>query len=83
MNETAIYSFLAETFRDVFGRDVTPTPDMTAADVSGWDSFAQISIIMATEEHFGIEFSTKELGSFKNVGTFVDVIKAKLPKTAE
>ncbi len=81
MTETEIYSFLAETFREVFGRDVTPTPDMTAADVAGWDSFAQISIIMATEERFGIEFSTKELGSLRNVGTFVDVLRAKMSKT--
>lgn len=78
MTETQVYAFLAETFRIVFNRgDIKLTPELKAADVAGWDSFAQIAIIVRTEDYFGVEFSTKELDSLKNVGDFVAVVVNK------
>jgi acyl carrier protein len=77
MTKDDVYAFLAATFRDVFKRDVAITPELSAADVKGWDSFAQIAIIVASEEHFGIEFTSKELDSLKNVGDFAGVVLAK------
>lgn len=73
-----VYAFLAETFRRVFKRDdITIMPELSAADVKGWDSFAQIAIIVASEDHFDIRFSSKELDSLKNVGDFVDIVLKK------
>ena len=77
-DETEIYSALTGIFHDVFMRDdLTLKPELTARDVTGWDSFRQIEIVLAAEERFGIKFSTRELDSLRNVGDLVRVISAK------
>jgi acyl carrier protein len=76
--EAEIYAGLTEIFNDVFMRDdMALTPAMAAKDVQGWDSFKQIEIIMASEEKFGMKFTTRELDSLQNVGDLVRVIAAK------
>lgn len=77
--EADIYAALSETFADVFQRPVELHAGLTARDVQGWDSFKQIEIIMATEERFGIRFTTKELDSLQSVGDLARVIAGKLP----
>ncbi len=77
MSEAAIYAVLTEIFRDVFMKDVALSPALTARDVPGWDSFKQIEIIVALEEHYGIKFHTKELDSLHSVGDLVRVLAGK------
>ncbi|HTW71794.1 MAG TPA: acyl carrier protein [Acetobacteraceae bacterium] len=77
-SEAEIYSGLTEIFHDVFMRDdLVLKPELSAKDVQGWDSFKQIEIIMATEEKYGIKFTTRELDSLQNVGDLVRVVTAK------
>jgi acyl carrier protein len=81
MSEADIYSFLTDTFHDVFMRDdLVLKPELTAKDVEGWDSFKQIEIVLATEERFGIKFSTREVDSLQNVGDLVRLVSAKTSK---
>jgi len=55
--EAEIYPALTTIFRDVFLRDdLALTPELSAKDVQGWDSFKQIEIIMASEEAWKIRF---------------------------
>jgi acyl carrier protein len=68
---------LAGIFAEVFGREIPLSPALTAKDVAGWDSFKQIEIIMATEERYGIRFSTRELDSLQSVGDLVAVVAGK------
>lgn len=76
--EADVYGALTEIFRDVFMRDdLALTPELTAKDVKGWDSFKQIEIIMAAEERFGMKFTTRELDSLRCVGDLASVIKSK------
>ena len=76
--EAEIYGDLTEIFHDVFMRDdLELKPALTAKDVPGWDSFKQIEIIMATEERYGIKFTTRELDSLQSVGDLVRVVTAK------
>jgi acyl carrier protein len=78
MSEPEIYEALTTIFRDVFLRDdLTLTPALTAQDVPDWDSFKQIEIIIAVEEHFGIKFRTREMDSLNNVGDLVRLIASK------
>jgi acyl carrier protein len=79
LDDTLIYGALTEIFQDVFLRDdFALTPELTARDVAGWDSFKQIEIVLAAEERFGIKFNTRELDSLRNVGDLIRVISAKL-----
>ena len=78
-NETEIYGALTEIFNDVFMRDdMVLTPELSAKDVKGWDSFKQIEIIMATEERFGIQLNTRETDSLQQVGDLVKVVGSKI-----
>ena len=61
-------------FRDIFDdEELTVTEETVAADVKGWDSFAQMHIIMGVEDMFGISLSTDDITGLKNVG---DIVKA-------
>ena len=72
------YAALNQIFNDIFLRDdIALTPDMTASDIDGWDSFRQIEIILAVEEHFGIKLSTREIDSLRCVGDLARVIEER------
>lgn len=76
--DAAIYGALTEIFNDVFMRDdMALTPELSAKDVPGWDSFKQIEIMIAVEERFGFKLTTKEIDGLRNVGDLVAVIAAK------
>jgi acyl carrier protein len=73
-----VYGKLTEIFQDVFDEDdLEVTPDMTADDVSGWDSLSHVRLILTVSKAFGIKFSASETGSFKNVGELAAAISRK------
>jgi acyl carrier protein len=78
MSEAEIYETLTPIFRDVFVRDdLVLRADLTAQDIADWDSFKQIEIIIAVQEHYGIKFRTRELDTLNNVGDLVSLIAVK------
>ena len=77
-DQAKIYADLTEIFNDVFMRDdMTLTPELSAKDVAGWDSFKQIEIMVSVEERFGIKLNTREIDSLRNVGDLAEVIMKK------
>jgi acyl carrier protein len=62
--------------------DLVATPDLTAADVPGWDSLAHVRLMLTIERAFQVKFSAAEISSFKNVGDLANVIVAKCQATA-
>lgn len=81
MTEQQILEELSAVFRDVFDDEtIALRPEMTADDIDGWDSQAHVTLVVATEMHFGIKFRTAELESLRNVGDFVRLIAARLAK---
>jgi acyl carrier protein len=78
MDEPEIYARLAEVFETVFDEDsIHITPELSAKDVSGWDSLNHIRLLLTIEKTFKIRFSTSEIGKLKNVGDLATLIKAK------
>ena len=74
-----IYSQLTEIFHDQFDDDsIVLTPEMTAADIDGWDSFNHVNLLIAVEVKFGIKFRAAEAESLYNVGHLVHIIQTKL-----
>lgn len=79
MQESPLYSQLTEIFRDVFDDDtIVVRPDMTAADVYGWDSVGHLNLLLAIEARLKIKFKTTEVESLHNVGELVGLIEYKL-----
>ena len=78
MNESQIYDRLSAIFFDIFDDDgIVLRPETTARDVPGWDSFAHVNIIVATEQAFGIKFHAAEIGRLQNVSELVSLIARK------
>jgi acyl carrier protein len=78
MENTEIYRKLDGIFQDVFDDDtVTVKPELTAADVDGWDSLSHIRLMLTIEKAFAVRFSASEVGKLKNVGELVNLIAAK------
>jgi acyl carrier protein len=74
-----ILSDVTELLRDIFDDpSLQVTGETTAKDVPGWDSMKQVMILMAVEEKFEIQLSTREMDRLKNVGDLVAAI-ASLP----
>ncbi len=77
-DQTQIYAALTEIFNDVFMvDDMKLTPELSAKDVAGWDSFKQIEIMVSVEERFGIKLNTREIDGLRNVGDLAEVIAKK------
>jgi acyl carrier protein len=78
--ESEVYEKLTAMFCDIFMREeIVLTPQTTAKDVPGWDSFKQIEIMIATEEMFDIKININELENLGNVGDLAAMILAKTP----
>ena len=76
MTDEAIYSGLTDIFHEVFDDDsLVLKPQMTAADVKGWDSFKQVEILIAVQERFGLKLKSREIDGLGCVGDLVDAIK--------
>jgi acyl carrier protein len=73
-----IEASLHAIIRDAVGNpELQFTRETSAYDVKGWDSVAQVSIILAVEQQFGIRLRTREIDRLRNVGDFVDLIGEK------
>jgi len=78
MTDDQILEALTPLFREVFDDDsIVLTHDTAADDIDGWDSQAHVSLIVAAEMRFGIQFRTAELESLHNVGELARLILLK------
>ena len=78
MEESQIYTRLAEIFENVFGENpIKITPELSAKDVDGWDSLTHIRLILTVEKAFKVKFSTSEIGKLENVGDLVALIATR------
>ena len=72
------YDQLSQIMRDVFkDPTISAHPEMTAKDVTRWDSLGHIRLILQVERRFAVKFSTTEISRFKNVGELADLITKK------
>lgn len=78
MTDAEIYQQLTEVFHDMFDDpSLVLKPETSAADIAEWTSFIHVNLIVATENRFGIKFSTAEIERLKNVGDLVALVRAK------
>ncbi len=80
MQTAEIYDRLTSLFEELFAVDgIKLSPEMTADDVEGWDSFNHLSVIVAVETRFGIKLTTSEIDNLSDIGQLIGTIQGKLP----
>jgi acyl carrier protein len=79
----AVLQKLTSLMQDCFDDDdLVATPAMTAADVPGWDSLANVRLMLMVERAFKVRFAAAEIAGFRNVGDLAASIIAKAPPGA-
>ena len=79
MERKEILARVEEIFRDELEQEnLVLTDETTAQDVEGWDSLSHVQLVAAMEESFGIEFKSREILSWDNVGDLIDSIEKKV-----
>ena len=69
---------LLPIFQNVFDDDSLVLYESTnASDIDGWDSLAQIRLIVAIEKLFKVRFSAAEIVKLQNVGDMIKLILKK------
>ncbi|MBI3555477.1 MAG: acyl carrier protein [Deltaproteobacteria bacterium] len=74
MNQAEVLQQLQQIFDRMFLEPVVLTSELSADQVEEWDSFIQISLIVAVEKSFNVRFPVGEVGQTRNVGDFVQLI---------
>ena len=70
---------LTSVFQTVFeDSDIVLTRESTANDIEGWDSLSHVTMLMAVEDHFEIEFAQWEVMNLPDVGALLDLVEKKL-----
>lgn len=65
-------------FRDFFDDpSILITEHTSPADLPEWDSVAQVHIVLAVEEVFGIRFSTDEVAKIRCVADILMILQSK------
>ena len=77
----SVLSILQDIFRDILDiEDLVLLRDTTSDSIESWDSLAQINIIAACENQFGIKFDLNDIIRLNKVGDIVDVIEREKNK---
>ena len=76
MTTEEIKQKLTIIFRDVFeDESIIVTEQMTAAEVTNWDSLSNVMMIVNVEKTFNIKLKLKEIINMKNVGDLISTIQ--------
>ena len=79
MERNEILKRVEEIFREELEQEnLVLSDETTADDVDGWDSLSHVQLVAAMEEAFGIEFKSREILSWDNVGDLIDSIEKKV-----
>lgn len=79
MGDSEIYRQLNKIFNDVFqDDDMIVGPDLSATEVTQWDSLGHVRLILTVEKVFRIKFLAAEAGNIRTAGELAQLIQKKL-----
>jgi acyl carrier protein len=69
---------IQRVFHEVFDDSRLEICDRTSPrELPAWDSLAQVKLLLALEEEFGVEFTTAEAAELRSVGDFRRALEAR------
>jgi acyl carrier protein len=76
---TSLDSRVLRIFSDVLGTESGPIElDSTPESIASWDSLQHLSVVLALEQEFSVQFAPEEIETLLTPGKVVEVIAAKL-----
>jgi len=79
MERSALRDEIAEIFHVTFNNNnIVLKDDTSAIDIEGWDSLRHVTLIVAVEVKFKINFTSREVISIKRHKDLEDLILGKL-----
>lgn len=67
---------LQDVFRDVFDNSsIDLSTDTGPDDIEGWDSLAQVKLILMIQDEFGIQLESEEAGEMQTVGNMITILE--------
>lgn len=79
MEKEEMVGRLTPIFRNILANEsLELTDELSAANVSNWDSLSHMLLITEVENEFAIKFKLKDLNKMKNVGDMMAMIQSKL-----
>jgi acyl carrier protein len=57
------------------------TPVSSPENTERWDSVQHLSLVLALEQHFGLQFEPEELDGMENIGAITGLVATKLRST--
>ena len=78
VEDAEILEWIEKIVQDELDRDgVNLLMDTVPSDVSGWDSLAHVSIVLAIEKRVGSKFTTGEIDSIRAVSDLVRLARQR------
>lgn len=68
---TTVFSFIMDDPEFEFDEG------LSMGDIEAWDSFAQINLMIAIEQEFGIEFESDEIGELTSAKSILDAVTCR------
>jgi len=70
---------ISRVFREVFDNaQMEIWDEMSTEDVAGWDSLAQVKLLIGLEEDFGVKFTTQEVTQLTSIANIKKSLERKL-----
>jgi acyl carrier protein len=70
---------VAEIAADVFGEDAGAVgADTTPDDLESWDSLAQLNLVVALEDEFGIELLPKDIDAMVSIEAIAALVRSRI-----
>lgn len=69
---------LQSVFREVFDEDeLEVRPETGKKDIAGWDSMADIKLILGVEEEYHVKFTTSEVVHLQFASDIIDALSRR------
>jgi acyl carrier protein len=79
MSCSTVLHQLQEIFRSQLGDPALELRrELETGSLEGWDSFANVEILLECEAHWKLRFTAAEIDSLRSVGDLVHAIEVKL-----
>ena len=77
MEKTEILNSIQGIFRDILGNEDIHLSELSSPEnVEGWDSIANVNVIIAVESEFGIKLGIDDIQRVKMVGDIVSIVQS-------